>query len=263
MHTYDPVTSDRRKGYRVGVRVRTAELEKTTLDFVASVSDAKVQGVVMSRFQAFIEQMGFSSVACLRVPQPGEDLSRCLLMNTRPLAFTNQYIERNYVRRDPLVREMFLNYHPYAWSDVFEGRRIDRLNLDIRHEAEAFGLRNGFVAPIYGSSGYAGMVSVAGEYAEVRDDARRALTLASIYLYSKLSALERQQTDPDVLLTARELECLKWAAEGKSDWEIGQILSISSKTVNFHIENVKRKFGVSTRMQAVVASLRQTLLAQQ
>jgi len=46
-------------------------------------------------------------------------------------------------------------------------------------------------------------------------------------------------------------------AAGKSDWQIGQILSISNKTVNYHVENVKRKFGVATRIQAVVAAMRQ------
>ena len=56
-------------------------------------------------------------------------------------------------------------------------------------------------------------------------------------------------------MTTRESEILAWVAAGKSDWAIGRILNISSKTVNYHIENVKRKFGVATRIQAVVAAL--------
>ncbi len=57
------------------------------------------------------------------------------------------------------------------------------------------------------------------------------------------------------LLTAREIEVLHWIARGKSDWEIGEILQISAKTVNFHVENSKRKFGVPTRIQAVVLAI--------
>jgi DNA-binding CsgD family transcriptional regulator len=63
------------------------------------------------------------------------------------------------------------------------------------------------------------------------------------------------------MLTQREREILAWIAEGKSDWQIGQILNISSKTVNYHVENAKRKFAVATRIQAVIAALRQDLLA--
>ena len=59
----------------------------------------------------------------------------------------------------------------------------------------------------------------------------------------------------DVNLTQREIEVLTWIAYGKSDWQIGQILQISDKTVNFHVENMKRKLGVATRMQVVVQAV--------
>lgn len=56
-------------------------------------------------------------------------------------------------------------------------------------------------------------------------------------------------------LTSRETEVLRWIASGKSDWQIGQILRISDKTVNFHVENMKRKCGVATRIQVVVKAV--------
>lgn len=52
-------------------------------------------------------------------------------------------------------------------------------------------------------------------------------------------------------LTRRETEIARWLAAGKSDWEIGQILRISAKTSNYHVENIKKKCGVATRAQAV------------
>jgi DNA-binding CsgD family transcriptional regulator len=61
-------------------------------------------------------------------------------------------------------------------------------------------------------------------------------------------------------VTARESEILGWVAVGKSDWAIGRLLKISGKTVNFHVENAKRKFGVATRIQAVVVALREGLI---
>jgi DNA-binding CsgD family transcriptional regulator len=61
-------------------------------------------------------------------------------------------------------------------------------------------------------------------------------------------------------ITAREREILGWVAVGKSDWAIGRLLAISAKTVNFHVENAKRKLGVATRVQAVIAALRTGLI---
>jgi DNA-binding NarL/FixJ family response regulator len=53
-------------------------------------------------------------------------------------------------------------------------------------------------------------------------------------------------------LNERELECLTWSARGKTSPEIAQIVNISKRTVNFHIENACRKLNVSTRTEAVV-----------
>ena len=53
-------------------------------------------------------------------------------------------------------------------------------------------------------------------------------------------------------LNERELECLTWSARGKTSPEIAAILSLSKRTVNFHIENACRKLNASTRTEAVV-----------
>jgi DNA-binding CsgD family transcriptional regulator len=57
-------------------------------------------------------------------------------------------------------------------------------------------------------------------------------------------------------LSPRESECLRWIADGKTDFEVGKILSISPRTVRFHISNAKAKLGVATRIQAVAKRVR-------
>lgn len=52
-------------------------------------------------------------------------------------------------------------------------------------------------------------------------------------------------------LGKREVETLTWAARGKTSAEIAQILGLSKRTVDFHIENARGKLGVTTRTQAV------------
>jgi DNA-binding CsgD family transcriptional regulator len=56
---------------------------------------------------------------------------------------------------------------------------------------------------------------------------------------------------PDVL-TRKEIECLTWCKEGKTNWEIGELV-ISEKTVEFHLRNATRKLGATNRITAVVA----------
>lgn len=62
------------------------------------------------------------------------------------------------------------------------------------------------------------------------------------------------------ILTAREQSCLHWAALGKTSWEIGAILGITERTVNFHIANTCTKLDVYTRQAAIVIALQTGLL---
>jgi LuxR family quorum-sensing system transcriptional regulator CciR len=59
----------------------------------------------------------------------------------------------------------------------------------------------------------------------------------------------------DISLTTREIECLEWIANGKSSWDIGQILGISPDTVNYHVKKALRKLDVSSRTTAVVRAI--------
>jgi DNA-binding NarL/FixJ family response regulator len=62
------------------------------------------------------------------------------------------------------------------------------------------------------------------------------------------NALWPKQVD----LRGRELETLTWAARGKTFAEIGEILGLSKRTVEFHLDNARRKLGVPTRTQALI-----------
>lgn len=53
-------------------------------------------------------------------------------------------------------------------------------------------------------------------------------------------------------LTPREIEVLKWTADGKSAQEISEILGISKHAVDFHIKNVVSKLKTSNKTAAVV-----------
>ena len=59
-----------------------------------------------------------------------------------------------------------------------------------------------------------------------------------------------------VVLSRRQLECLSWAEVGKSARDTGQILGISQRTVEKHLEQAYEVLGVRTRIQAVVQARR-------
>jgi DNA-binding response OmpR family regulator len=70
---------------------------------------------------------------------------------------------------------------------------------------------------------------------------------------ARLARVARSAVWPKQIgLREREVETLTWAARGKTFWEIGEILGLSKRTVEFHLENARRKLGVATRTQALI-----------
>lgn len=68
------------------------------------------------------------------------------------------------------------------------------------------------------------------------------------------------QRQRDAALTPRETEVLSWLAKGKTNRDIADILGMSPRTVNKHLEHVFEKLGVETRTAA--AAIAGKLLAQ-
>ncbi len=75
-----------------------------------------------------------------------------------------------------------------------------------------------------------------------------ARTFISSYVHAMGS---RQALPPGSRLSKREVECLSWAAIGKTDLEISMIMSRSRATVRFHIHNASIKLDAVNRSQTV------------
>lgn len=61
-------------------------------------------------------------------------------------------------------------------------------------------------------------------------------------------------------LSAREEECLLWAAQGKTSKETGLILGVTERTVNFHLYNAFHKLDVHSKNAAVARAITLKLL---
>jgi DNA-binding response OmpR family regulator len=70
---------------------------------------------------------------------------------------------------------------------------------------------------------------------------------------ARLAGVARNELWPKLVeLNDREVETLTWAARGKTSAEIAQILGLSKRTVDFHIDNARAKLGAATRVEAAI-----------
>jgi LuxR family quorum sensing-dependent transcriptional regulator len=87
----------------------------------------------------------------------------------------------------------------------------------------------------------------------------RTMQLAGLILTEHLlEAAQAQAGAPR--LTRRELDCMAFVSDGKTDWEISVILSLSEATVRFHIDNARRKLGAVSRAQAAARLVRSGMI---
>jgi LuxR family quorum sensing-dependent transcriptional regulator len=69
-----------------------------------------------------------------------------------------------------------------------------------------------------------------------------------------------ESEETETRLTRREQEALQWAAEGKNEGEIGEIMNISEHGVDKHMRSVRQKLGTRSRTHAVAEAIRRGLI---
>ncbi|KFE51018.1 LuxR family transcriptional regulator [Pseudomonas syringae] len=75
-----------------------------------------------------------------------------------------------------------------------------------------------------------------------------------------MTNVHRHLATPTVQLTVKEMEVLQWAAMGKSAWEISRIQDRTEAAVNFHMCNIRRKFGVNSLRAALIKAIEQRVI---
>jgi transcriptional regulator EpsA len=89
--------------------------------------------------------------------------------------------------------------------------------------------------------------------------------VASAFIRTHLDAKPIDTTAPfsSCLLTTRQTEILCWVQQGKSNAEIGDILSVSPLTIKNHVQKILRKLNVQNRTQAAAKGLSLNIVTQQ
>jgi DNA-binding CsgD family transcriptional regulator len=129
---------------------------------------------------------------------------------------------------------------------------------ELWEEAQAHGLHFGWAQAARDASGAVGLLTLARGAEELTESElhsnREKMAWLAQSAHAGMARLIMPKLAPEsmVMMTAREREVLRWTAEGKTAYEISQILAVSERTVNFHINNVVSKLGASNKTQAAV-----------
>jgi DNA-binding CsgD family transcriptional regulator len=216
------------------------------------------------RLIEFSQEFEFGLVnAMVMVDPPGRD-PVCVTIGNVPQAFLDSSRNAEDAKRDPVLRRLKRMKVPFAYSQDLYVR--DGAG-DLWEEQARFGYHTGISVALHLENHKHFFLGVDRERALPEGVDEVTQLLASLQLLAvhaqdaALRLLGVQTGAADVpRLTARELEVLRWTMDGKSAWAVGEILSVSENTVNFHLRNVFRKLGSSSKHQAVLKAMALGLL---
>jgi LuxR family quorum-sensing system transcriptional regulator SolR len=222
-------------------------------ELIQSALTAKDENDLFSSLLYTTRKLEFEFCAYgLRSPFPISQ-PKTVLVNNYPTDWQKRYSELKYIDCDPSVAHALTSSTPLLWTE-----EITRACRPFWEDAHAYGLRFGWAMPCHGNKGFKGMLTLSRS-AEVITAAELSSKILNMhwlahFAYGGMCCLHATKMVPELssALSAREVEVLRWTAEGKTSRETSDIMNISERTVNFHAINAIRKLGTSNKTAATV-----------
>lgn len=223
--------------------------------FIDSLAESFDEQTLRLAMEAAASALDLSCFAYLALPRVSGGAAR--LISNYPIEWTTHYLQNHYEHLDPVIAKVLGDPEPFEWGPGVVPSTLSPQQLELLEDAAFFGIRYGFTIPIHDGRGAIAAITYASHergptFRLCIEQNGRVLQLMALYFHAH--ARRKLITDrlvDGVALSPRELECLEWAARGKSARDIGQILGITRRTTAFHLDNAKAKLGVRSICQAV------------
>jgi LuxR family quorum-sensing system transcriptional regulator SolR len=231
-------------------------MESYFQDAYQSFYAARDEYALFKEITSFARKLGFEYCCYgIRMPLPVSKPA-VKIFDSYPPGWMTHYQTSGFLEIDPTVREGMRNTNlivwPYAMYD-----EAPRLWSD----AGDFGIKVGVAQSSWTAHGAFGLLTMSRHADPLSPSEVENLQLPANWLsnlcHMRMGQFLESKLVPEVStpLTAREREVLRWTGEGKTSYEIGKILSISERTVNFHVNNVLLKLDATNKVQAVVMAV--------
>jgi len=244
--------------------------------FLSDLDSLKTEADLRTKLAHTFDSYGFNYYTYagidadeIRDATPGQRfMSELIYLTNLKAEWVAHYLESDYAHVDPVVRTCTESRLPIRWDERFKGNTRSHFESQMMDDAWENGLRRGLTIPVHGPRGELGIFSLNSdlndvEFHKLSEAKKYEIQVLAYHFHDTIQRRLKADkvTALPVPLTDREIEILKWTVEGKTAWEVGAILKISERTVNFHIRNVMEKFGVHNKTHAAAKAMNMGLLS--
>lgn len=235
-----------------------------SLQVIAKSCHAKTFGDIETVLDMLADILDIRSAAILIIER--DDETKPVLVDTlrfgAPDEWLNYYIDRNLVRFDPVVKHALRSDCALAWNNNLLDTLSSAQYSQFPGWVRSFDICGGLIYPFPRLPGEAQEFIFYAPTGDNDEDPTSSYNLHQIgmLLQYPSDAIRRIYRETRLEstrhpLTNRELQVLNWASLGKTSSEIALILSISERTVKFHLSNTYEKLGVINRQQAIAKAI--------
>ena len=229
-----------------------------------SIGDIRTTFDAMQALRKARTKYGFKQFSVTSLPHDvSEDLrsiTESSIISSWPTELSAGYDKLALARNSPILRELREKISPVLIDILALNKGLSGPRREAANNLFAqFELTMGVSFPIYDGSCLRYVVCFLGDREPLSDEELSALSLFSTMLIEQVSRVVSAQPSKRALLNTREIEILRWTAEGKTSGEISRITGLSEHTVNRYATIATKKLGCANRTQAVVQVMRMGL----
>lgn len=224
------------------------------IDLFDGLNNAKNMQDVLDATLKIVRNFGFDLCGWrAKLPLPLNNKHRYSTLNSNEDKVSEQ-ASNGYYDNAPVPKHCSQSIEPISWCGTTEDRIFIEAP-DLIEEYYGSGHRGGWAQSLIESKNmfslfYADSFSILSKKDIEHVDLKMQFVTTAVL--SKMNAFRLR---PSIKLSEKEKEILRWSGDGKTAWEIGQILSLSNSTINFHLRNAMFKLDAPNKTSAVVRAI--------
>lgn len=231
-----------------------------TYGLLAQIRRMRTPGEVCASILTYTARFGATGLLAGVIPPPGamrrEQMSHVLL-DAWPNEWSLRYFSQGYIQRDPTIELVRRTSESFIWSEIGRHCEVSPSGRRVMHEATEFRLKDGLTLAFSSLERRPIGFSIAGERLDLDPSERRAVELAAACaLAQAIEIYEGPETRRLIMLSPRQHDVLRWAAEGLTVDETADRLGVSTHTVDTHLRAVREKLGATSTIRAVAEAFR-------
>lgn len=182
--------------------------------------------------------------------------------STLPPEFAREFDRNQFLRHCPIARILTGSNVPEIWciDEAFglagpQDWPLAMRELMLRHD-----LASGGLFPMVSVDSKRYLIRYDGQRAALNDQEIGEIYLWTLRVFDRMDRLRRHELSTMEKLSAREIEVVRWTAQGKTSAEIASILSLSDHTINAYMMSAIKKLDCVNRTQLIAKAFRMKLI---